>query len=179
MELFDPHLLDNLLHLPSTCIYGFINEYDKKIYIGFSCDLLLALYRNLKDIKYSNHPCKKDFKKLKLIIIETLDNKLNSRIRYQYWVNKYSNMGYKNYRNFKASSYKVRVDVLRDFRMTYDRRFLFYVKLRTRHGKEFIVGVFDKVEDAELFVTLNYTSIDDIIYAGNKLTKEYLKKESM
>lgn len=174
MELFDPYLLDNLVHLPDMCIYGFINEDDKKIYIGHTYDLLLALHRNLKEIKYSNHPCKRDLKKLKFIIIETLNTRKKSHIRHQYWINDYSNKGYRLYRRYKACSFKLRIDLLADFRYQGYAKYLFYVKLLTKRYKELTVGVFDNIKETESFVSDNYKSIDNIIYSDNALTKEYL-----
>lgn len=173
----NPFLLQDLGSIPEMCIYGFINETDKKIFIGYTTDIVTALNRNLKEMKYSNHPCKDDFDKLKVINIETLKSRQDAKIRYQYWVKQYSNQGYRMYRKYKAVDYKVRIEVLRDFRVKPPTSaYLLYVKLLDRRYKSITVGVFDQVSEADDFVANNYAQVDKIVYSDNQLTKEYLRR---
>lgn len=173
IKLFDPFLIDNLAHLPDMCIFGLINEKDKKIFIGKTRNIVTYLSRLIKEYKYSN----KELLKLPLIIIETITDKPNLWVRYNYWVNYYSNEGYLIYNKPRYRiNCKLRIDLSKDFRMLKHTRHLFYVKIVSRHYKEHIIGVFDKIYDAESFISREYNNgIDNIVYSNNNLTKEYME----
>lgn len=160
-----------LANLPSKCIYGLFNDLDKKVYIGHTNNLLRSLYSNIESLKYSNI----DFNKLDFRIIETIVDSARLRIRYQYWVSDYSNRGWTMYRNYKAISYRVKVEVLNDVTKVNGKKYYFYVKLVSRGYKELIVGVFDAIDECNEFVSLNYSNICDIVYSDNELTNLYRK----
>lgn len=168
-------MLREIIDLPDQCIYGLINNQDKKIFIGYTKDLVTALNRIGKDIKYSNHILKNDINKLELIIIETINNEDLLRSRYQFWYNKYSNMGFLHYRKYKAMGfYKLFIDVLMVNHIHVPK---VYVKLRWGRSKELTVGIFDSVEECDAFINEFYpnkNNIASIIYSSNILTKEYL-----
>jgi len=160
-----------LVNLPTKCIYGLFNDLDKKVYIGHTSNLLRSIYSNINNLKYSNI----DFNRLQFRIIEGIEDSDRLRIRYQYWVSDYSNKGWIMYRDYKAIQYKVRIDIRNDETKGYNAKYLLYVKLVSRGYKELIVGVFDNLEECNKFIELNYSNINDIVYSNNELTKKYRK----
>lgn len=172
--LFDPTIIDNLAHLPEMCIFGLINNDTRSILIFRSKNIVTTLSRIIKEYKYSNKNILKDFK---LIIIEKINDPDNLWIRYNFWNDHYSNNDYIVHNRCKYKiRYKLRKQILGDFRMTYDKRHLFYVKVVSRRNKEIVVGIFDSVSDMDEFTSKFYPNgvIDNITYSVNSLTKEYI-----
>lgn len=169
--LFDPTIMDNLNHLPEMCIFGLVNEDNKVIFIYRTTNIVTALSRIVKEYKYRN----KNILKLPLVIIETITDKNNLWVRYNYWDKYYSNAGYIVANKCKYNiQYKLRKQIMGDFRRKYDRVPLFYVKLISRRYKEVVVGVFDNNDETEAFINKHYSNgIDNIVYSNNSLTREY------
>lgn len=168
-------LFKELINLPNRCIYGLFNEKDQRVYIGFTNNIIVTLPRLINDIKYSNNLLKQDIQLLEFRIIETLEDKNALRIRYQYWVREYSNKGYQLYRDYKAVEYKLSIDIIKNPFVQAHTDYLFGVKLVSRGYNERIVGIFRTMVDADAFVSSHYRTIDNIIYADNELTRDYLK----
>lgn len=168
-------MFQELYKLPDKCIYAFLNESDKKIYIGMAKNIVTSLSRNISEMKYSNHPCKNDVSKLKFEILENIVTDRDLKLKYQYYSNKYKNEGWTLYRDYCAISYKVLIDVLNVNKLYGMPSIKCCVKLRSRGYRELTVGLFETVEEAEVFVANNYSNspITNIIYADNKLTRYY------
>lgn len=170
MELFS-----SLLKLPRICVFALENKEEKSIYIGYSSNLLSSLSNLTKSInlKSSNMYDHKD--KLNLIILEEFDykhSKLELKIRYQYWVDYYSNAGYNLYRNYRAIKLSVNYSISRHY--SNNHKLLFYVYLCSSRSNRFIVGVFDNKQDMDEFIGAHYSSnIFRLVYASNDLTKEF------
>lgn len=166
-------LISELIKLPSMCIYALINQPEKKIYLGFTTNIVTALGRITKDIKYSNE----ELNNLPFVIIESPKDRINLYARFNYWYNYYSNKGYLFYNKNKPKLpiYKVRIDLMSDFRLKYETSALCYVKLVTRGYKELIVGIFKDYETAQEWTALNYSNgeVNKIVYSNNDLTKDY------
>lgn len=165
-------LLQELDNLPLISIYGFFNETDKKVYIGYAFDTISALYRNIRDLKYSNT----DYNKLEFRIIETLHTRKDIRLRYQYWIDQYSNMGWGMYRSYKAIEFKLSTDIIRDWRYPLGTKCLFRVRLISRRQSKRVVGVFKNQSDMDGFISQYYSNgrIVSVVVSDNDLTKEYL-----
>lgn len=177
------NLLKELDQLPKYSIYGLFNEQDKKVYIGYAYDTVLALNRVLKDIKsslFNKDNRNKDWDKLEFRIIESLTDSNDIKFKYQYWVNEYSNKGYEMYRNYKAITYKVKVDVIKDFRFDYKKNYFFRVTLVSGNGLiNKVVAILehkDKLDDFLLRHYPKHKSIINIVTHSNNLTKLYLEK---
>lgn len=163
-----------LYNLPEQCIYAFLNKRDKKIYIGWTKNLISAIQQNINLMKYSNHPCKSDISILDFEVLENIVTESDLRIRCEHYSNKYSNEGWTLYRNYCAIAYKVIIDV---FISSNSLSVKSCVKLQSKRRGELIVGIFETVSDAEVFVTDNYSNgVANIIYADNKLTKDFRAK---
>ena len=166
--------LQDLINLPEKSIYGFFNESDKICYIAFSRNTLNAINRNIQEFKYRNNVIKQDLNKLELRIIETIDDLVNLRIRYQYWTDHFTNIGYRHYRSYKGASYKLSIEVIGDLMPSYHTKFLFYVYLVSRGYNRILIGIFDNKDEMDSFISREYRNIDKVTYADNKLTREYL-----
>lgn len=177
LKLYDPFIVDNLFHLPEMCIFGLINEENKLIMIYRTKNIVTALARIINEYKYSN---KTLLKYSKLVIIEEIKDPNNLWVRYSFWNKEYSNKGYIIGNKCRYNiRYKLRKQILRDFRRKYDTHPLFYVKVVSSRYKEIVVGVFDKVDDMDAFITEFYPHnglINNIVYSNNRLTKEYYVK---
>lgn len=170
------NIVTELAHLPEMCIFGLINNETKTLLIFRTTNIVTSLSRILKDYKYSNLNIVTDFK---LIIIENIKDKNNLWVRYNFYISHYSNAGYAIHNRCKYNiRYKLRKQILADFRMKSNVRALFYVKVVSRRYKEVIVGIFDKVEDMDSFTDTFYPDglINNITYSSNHLTKEYYAK---
>lgn len=174
--LYDPFMIDNLVHLPEMCVFGLINEESKIVLIYRTTNIVTSLARVIRDYKYSNKNILKNFK---LIIIEKIEDSNNLWIKYNFWVNEYSNKGYTVYNRSKYKMrYKLRKQILGDFRTRNELGVLFYVKVVSSRYKEVIVGIFDKVSDMDAFTDTYYPGglILHLEYAKNSITKEYYAK---
>lgn len=170
-------LFTQLISLPEKCIYAFFNHEDKKVYVGYSSNILRSLYSNFNGIKYSN--MKDDINKLSFSVLEEVVDTDRLRIRYQFWSDHYSNIGYGLYRNYKAVGYKARIDVQEEPGKGKLANYKFIVKLISRGYRELIVGIFDDLSEANKFISLHYSNVNDIIYSDNELTNNYLRRNKL
>lgn len=167
------NLINNLINLPEMGIYGLLNKIDNKIYIGFSKNIVTALIRLINNIKYSN--IKHDLNKLEFIIIETINKPEELRLRCQHWINDYSNKGFGLYNNKrKVFNQKLRICAISSLDGAGRPNYHLHVRIVSKGYRELTVGVFNDVSELNEFVDKNYKVIDKIVYADNRLTKEYL-----
>lgn len=181
------------------CIYGFIDVPNKKVYLGYTKDLLNAATRHITQSKKGLHNCKKlqsSMEKMDLIVIETFDSKTDfinylMPLRLNYWIRRYQEEGYtivNNKGKSRGTPYRIRIniipnvfsmseqDAINHFRT--DSSFLFEVRLASpSYNADLIVGVFDKKMDTDGFVSRYYPdhrNIETIVVAENDLTIRYL-----
>lgn len=171
-KLYDPNLMDNLTHLPEMCVFGLVHEPTKTMLLFRTKNIVTALSRIINEYKYSNNKVLK----LPLIVFEEIKDSNNLWVRYNYWGKYYSDLDYVILNRCKYNiKYKLRTQILGDFRKKYNSLPMFYVKVVSRRYKEVIVGIFDKVDDMNSFLETHYPNnrIDNITYSNNSLTKEY------
>ena len=172
MEYSNGNLLINLFNYPELCIYGLINSKDHKIYIGYTTNLPSALSRIIKETKYSNNKLKQDWNKLELIILETITDRKNLRVRHRFYNNDYSNKGWMLYnKNSNLTSYKLRIDVMNN---GIGKDLNVQVKLISRRYREIVVGIFNTYEEASNWCLTNYpdySNIVNIVYSDLSLCK--------
>lgn len=163
-------LIQKLKSLPEMCIFGLIDEVNKAIYLYRTSNIVTALNRILKEYKYSNNVLS-----LPLIIIEDIKDKDNLWVRFNYHITNYSNLGYTVMNKPRNRiKYKLRIQILADFRMKSNVRPLFYVKVVSRRYKEIVVGIFDHISYMQEFIDAHYpNTIDSLVYSSNSLTQEY------
>ena len=181
------------------CIYGFISSSDKKIYLGYTSDLLSAATRHIKQSKDGLHNCKalqSHIASTELVIIESF-NASTSHINYlmplrlSYWIHRYEKEGYSILNNkgkSRGTPYRIRVNIVPNVfgpseqdkvnHTRSDSTYLFEVRLASpSYNADLIVGVFDKRADTDSFVSRYYPDInfiETIVIANNDLTKNYV-----
>lgn len=174
MEYSNRYLFIDLYDYPEMCIYGLINNVDKKIYLGYTVNLPQAISRIIKELKYSNNKLKGDVGNLELCVLETITDRKNLRIKYKEWCNKYSNEGWILYRKDNYSNiprYKLRIDIIGVGESSKDEDIKVEVNLLTRRYKKLTVGVFKDYETANNWACENYpqwTNITNIVYAEDE-----------
>lgn len=164
-----------MLKTPKSCIFGLICHKYKHIYISHSLDVCMSLSRVLKDVQDEISIYKqmiKEKKSLEFIVLDNInkyDTDVDIHLKIQYFIKHYKHLGYSLYNDkHRLREYKVKMEVSEDLKAM-------YVKLVCQSSK-IIVGVFDKLWDAEEFMT-EFEKMDIIVpvYAINKLSKEYFK----
>jgi len=167
-------IIDRLLAFPRQCIYALINPKDRKIFISYSRNLLFSIGRNIDQINDDNHVCSRDKDLIELLIIETVKQEKDLRLRYRFWEEYFKQNGYSFYRNIKTINYRTRIEIIKRAK---DKKSLLAVKLISNNSRSMeVVGLFEKMEDAEAFKEKHYKgTILKVVYADNEDTKEYLK----
>lgn len=165
------NLWDELKTLSKQGIYYLINQESRKVYINYSSNIPNAIVKLLDSSNFDNN--------YKFSILEIVTDKKNLRIRCQYFKDLYSNMGYTLINSNRVSNRKLVIKLLPDFRGHITGMCLFYVKIVSKGYGELIVGVFQHSSEVDSFVAQNYSNgINNIIYADNDITKEYLNERS-
>jgi hypothetical protein len=158
-------LIKQLYKLSNTpCILALVNERDKRILLIRSSDSLVSLSRILKLIKSRNRryvTLRKDIKRIEIRMLEG-----NDRIDYTYWVNRYKELGYTFYLEYKAVEYRIQVEI---------EDYTVYVRVKSKRGYEKTLGVFQTMEEANVFVSTYYPSqvVDRLIYGTNEASRVY------
>jgi len=157
-------LFTELINLSKPGVYILKNSNNKSCYVCYSSNISTNLVRYL-------HLDNFEFELLEIVI----DPKL-LRMRCQYWIDYYSNLGY-TVLSKRTSQLKLRIDVLRDFRLGYSDYALFYVKIVYTSYKSVIVGIFSSKSECDSFIARNYSNnqVYNIIKADNNLTREYFE----
>lgn len=169
-------LFNTMYKLPRSGIYSLVNEKDKRVYISHSKDICTSISRLLRDIHSKNIVYKqmiKDAPKLqfnKLENINNYDTLVDIHTKLDYFIQGYKQRGYSLYNTkHKYLQLKVSIEVGEDLDVV-------YVKLISSLHKKIVVGVFEKMYEAEEFATL-FETMDVVkpVYAINELTRKYIK----
>lgn len=149
-----------ILDLSIRGVYAIIQP-NNSVFIAYSNNISEGLIRHA--LKY---------KDVQIIVLETDIPKAGLKIRASYWIKEYQKLGF-NILNIVTNpvSYKVKVRINRDF--------LVEVTLDNKRNGKLVVGIFDKVETANNFVSKNYTGkeLKEPVYSNNYLTKRYLNNK--
>ncbi len=161
--------------LPRSGIYGLVCHKSKLVYISHSKDICTSISRLLRDIHSRNCIYKqliKDASKLEFIKLENINNcdtLVDIHTKIDFFVQRYKQEGYSLYNTkHRYQQFKVKIEVGSDF--------LVYVKLVSKLYKKIVVGVFDKMYEAEEFATV-FDTMDIVkpVYSINDLTRNYIK----
>ena len=91
-------------------VLAILNERKKRVLLIRSSDSLVSLARVMKGIKSRNRrfrELRKDYRSFEIKLLD-MDN---SRLRFQYWVDHYTALGYSFYESYTSIRYKVVVEV--------------------------------------------------------------------
>jgi len=166
------NVLPNLTQLSKAGIWAIVNESDKVLYITQSNNVLSSMSRNIDQLNNKSHHCRSLLRhksKLSFVVLEYVTIETDRKLRLNYWIEKYRNKGYTLYRKHNGEAlYVPKILVTEDFKI--------HVTLVNRRNDKLVVGVFDKMSEAEHFTTTHYSKpFYTITYSSNILTKEYLK----
>lgn len=172
--------LDELCKLAVSGVYAFINEKEKRIYVGQSNNVLYALNRSIERFKMNAHECVElqyDFNEglLEYTILETEADRLTRLVKAEHYKSVYENDGYNLYPQRKLVKFDVRIKIETiDHPLQY--KAIVYLNTNRKHH---ILGIFDTIDEANEFVKLHYTTpLTTITYAKNNLTLNYLSQYS-
>jgi hypothetical protein len=154
--------LEQIVHLNKQCIYGLIDESNRKIYISFSKGLLTSLQRVLID-----NP---KFKHYSLKIFQDLSGDLNTdKLLVEIYKHQYKTRGYEIDRNSCLIRYRLSTEYVKIPNTS--AKHLMGVIISTGNNNKQLIGLFDDKKDAKEFIEyINRNPIISPIYAINKYT---------
>jgi hypothetical protein len=177
ISIFQPlNYFNELLKLPQMCVWALINEEKKLVFVSYSRNFFFNIGRTIETLNDGSHWASSDKENAKLIIIETINEENDLRVRARYWDEYFKKEGYKSYRKIKPINYRTRIETIK---RASDNKLLLAVELiSANYRNKLIVGVFDKIEDANKFIETHYKgTILKVVYSDNDLTKDYRKWE--
>lgn len=161
-------VIPSLPDLIKPGIFGIIDN--RNIYIGYSKNMLKGISEQLSLIQDGAHSYYGGpIGGLQIVIIETLvDTPHLLKIRQTYWVDNYILQGYQVLNNKRLLRYHTRIRI--------DQQYQVLVELVSKNKNAIVVGVFNKVKEAEAYCSfLNLSNPIVPIVANNDLTLKYLK----
>lgn len=163
--------LQDLIRLPKQGVWCIVNEEQGKVLILHAVSVFEAIARNLRMFNERSHTYQADLEGRGMAIWfleSTIDDIVTQKIRVQKWIDKYSNSGYSVLNTRRESSLKL-------FETIHEYRCVLYI--RNRMSKEILVGVFDTLDEMNVFKERYYSNgITDLVYASNKGTKAYYEQ---
>lgn len=171
-------LFNMMYNTPRSVIYALICEENMKVYISYSKNVVTSLGRLLSDLQDKKSIYKhliEDAPKLKFKVLDSIniDDRIDIAVKIDHQVTLYKQLGYSLYNDkYKLQKFKVAIEVDDDLSRI-------FVKLKSdNRTKSVVVGVFDKMWDAEEFACC-FDSMDIIkpVYATNEMSKKYFLTE--
>lgn len=145
-------------------------EFEGKVYIGLSKNVLKAFAEHIERIKKGSHDyIKCDAQNIETKLLEVESNSLNRKLKYNTWCEYYRNKGFTLVRDYTPIKFKVIT------RIKHSNSCKVVVELVATRNDKIVVGVFNKVSYAEEFVNKYYPNgeVKKVVYCGNKETREY------
>jgi len=166
------NLLQDLLDLPSKGVIALISDSRKEVCVYQGSNVRMLLSRVLNEIKGNHHKYIEQPDSFRLEVLSGTVKDLTVRfIETMYWQDHYKNLGYKvlNYRNY----------IKLEPRLVYHRSGNLMVMLTTRRYESMVVGVFNKRDQADIFIQEVYGKDTNPycfpVLANNNLTKQYIE----
>lgn len=91
---------------PDECIYALVNDEDKRVQVYSTKSFLSHLIGIVKETKYGFNLMGEDTKKIRIVILETVLEG-NTRVLVSKYRNQYKDLGYKPYKEYKDSKYRL------------------------------------------------------------------------
>lgn len=156
-------LLTTLTSIPNNSIIGLINDSEKKLYILQGSRNRMLLMENITQIEIGDHTYLDSLVNYRIIVIETCYDRVSRLLHTEYWYNHYEELGYSLVNRRCLLKYK--------YRIVLNKLGQVIVSVVNKRNDQTIVGVFNKLQDAEEFVEY---SKGQFVYANNQLTRDYL-----
>lgn len=164
----------NLVELNQPGVFALVHVRTKSMYISYSNNILKSVSEHLSHAKKGTHVnsnLNKQYKNLRLYIIEICDYS-NCKYQCAYWYKYYKDQGYNLYNKRKPVQYRVAIEIdIRTYKVL--------VQLVNKRKERIVLGVFDKVQEAEQFALLVQSQeVIRPLYATNELTRLYVLEHS-
>lgn len=167
----------DLLHLPRECVYALVCNASKRFLVGYTDNLLSALYRLSKDLETPKYALlKKDINEVEVVVLEVgVQSKRDKKIRVDKYVSDYLSKGYTQYSPSNLVKYTVHTDVIVHRNTTF-----LIVYLKDKRCNKVVVGLFKSKNVMDDFVNTYYPNMkcSGIYYADNKYTLRYREKNN-
>lgn len=167
----------DLMVMPKECVYALICEASKRVLVGYTSDLLLALQRINSDLETPKYMLlRNDINDVEIVVLEVgIQNNINKKIRVDHYVSDYLSKGYSLYTPSNLVKYTVYTDTIVHRATTF-----LVVYLKDRRCNKMVVGLFRSKKVMDEFVNKYYPGLkcSGIYYADNKYTNEYRKKNN-
>lgn len=158
--------LRNLNNLSNSGLFALISDFDRKVYLGYSRNVLEALKRIVSELDGDLNYLKKDFPNLRFVFLEKLEDEKLMKIFYRHYISYYRSQGYMSYRNFIPIKLKVKVEITNDYKI--------HVYLVCSNNTKTLVGIFDNIQESDSFVSDYYSGdVKTIVYSNNLLTRNH------
>jgi hypothetical protein len=148
-------------NLPTSCVYGFINDSTKEYYVSHTQNLRSRIGAIIDS-------CPVLTSESRLDIICELDDKEYKMVLAEVYKRKYKDLGYKDLgRGGEYINYKAKVQYSWDLSCA-------YVVISNKRGFKKIVGAFKTIEEADMFYDQYYASQKVVVpvYANNGMTRD-------
>lgn len=176
-------VFQSLLETPRSGIVAIYNRKKHKAQLVIAKNLashLATIATEIRDGIYPNREIMEDRNNLEMIVLETLNGSSPEedyetlKLHMHYWYMYCNDLGMSFYSKRLYVMYKARTRVDIDLKGTMK----VFVDLVSRNNKSFVVGVFDKMDEAKEFVKTYFKEDEYIypVYANNHHTKEYLEE---
>jgi hypothetical protein len=160
---------------PKSCVYAFVCHSKKRFLVGYTHDLLAAIYRLNKDIETPKYKLLKyDIEDIEIVIHkDNVEYDVNTKIEMGNIIETYKANGYELYIPSKFVRYSVHTDI-----MGYDNHVYFVVYLKTTRNDKVVVGLFRNEEHMKKFYNKYYTDgkVTGVYYSNNIYTNNHLKR---
>ena len=162
----------SLMDMPKQCVYSLVCHTSKRVLVGYTDDLMAALYRINKDLETPKYSLlRQDINNVNIEVLEVgIQSKIDRKIRTNYWVSDYLSKGYTLYSPSNLVKYKVYTDVIVHRATTF-----LVVYLKDKRCNQVVVGLFKSKRLMDEFVNKYYPDMkcSGIYYADNKYTKAF------
>lgn len=178
--------LPQFLEFPEACIFGFFNESRKQVFLLFSKDPLQLLQREIKALQGGVHAVRElqdgfNNGEVKLHVVKTFEKTHPMPVLKAEFSRVLSHLmlnGYVNLRpDIKAVKYRLKIKLMEHYDDT-RRRPLVYVLAISKRNDKLLMGLFENLRSAEVWVRDNINNSQDLVprFCDNELTKAYHSK---
>lgn len=170
------HSFNDLYKLSVACIYAIKCDATKKVYVGYSKNLLTSLGRIMDDV-VSYGTLKNDIDRASIEILCTDASILNStkitRLNVSLYAQQYKDAGYSFYKPTNLVNYRVDVKIYAS-----NYKAWYVVDLINSRNEKILVGVFDREKECKAFLNQYYPDgkVTHFYSANNKYTIEWRDK---
>lgn len=171
-----------LVSQPRSAIFALYNRKENRVYLTLAKNYLkhiATIATDLQDGTFKHRKMQEEKDNLELIVLETLPpyEYETLKMHMHYWYLHCKDLGMKFYTKKCHVIYRANTSIGLD----YDGNTVIFVNLVTRRNDKIVVGVFEKMHEAEKYIEdyLETSYIVYPVYATNELTKRYIEHERL